>query len=59
MLAQTISSPRKANESQFRDTETKLKVLWAIAEFFCLSARDLAVLLYKNSENIPHRKPHP
>lgn len=47
-----ISSPRKTNESRFRDTETKLKVLKAIAEFFCLSARDLAVLLYDNSENV-------
>lgn len=47
-----MSSPHKASESQFRDTETKLKVLRAIAEFFCLSAKDLAVLLYGNSENV-------
>jgi hypothetical protein len=52
MPAQTISSPRTANESQFRDTETKLKILKAIAEFFCLSARDLAVLLYHDSEKV-------
>jgi hypothetical protein len=52
MSDQTLSSPPRGNESQFRDTETKLKVLRAIAEFFCLSARDLAFLLYRDAENI-------
>jgi hypothetical protein len=50
--SQKTSSSRQKASSRFHLTQTKLNVVKNLAEYFCLSVKDLSILIYRKHDEI-------